>query len=405
MPTEDETQKAIPRRRPRLTARRVSVAPPAPAGQGYYLLRDGELLGFCVRITERGVKTFVLETKIYGKIKRIFIERWPGMTVEAARKRAYELRAAVRAGQDPTAKPKHPGLTLGELRDVFYEQHARLKRRSWPQDERRINVHFGDLLTHPLEALSVDLLTRRHMQIGEHSGPIEANRAIELLKAMFARAIRWEMFHLPNPAAKVERFPETARRRYLSPAELDRVLDALEGEGDPFWKAYFKLLLFIGCRRSELLGSKWEDVDTEQRTITFRDTKTATIDTKPIGPEALGILLALPSHGSSEWLFPSHAASGHLEEPKKAWRRIRKAAGVPDVTTHDLRRTFATTLAGMGYSLHLISRSLGHRSLASAKPYAHLDDAEARRAREALEEHLRDRRAALPAPTEDDPEE
>jgi len=87
-----------------------------------------------------------------------------------------------------------------------------------------------------------------------------------------------------------------------------------------------------------------------------------------------------------------------------AWGRIRERAGVPDVRIHDIRRTFAKLLGGMGYSLHLLSRALGHSSLQSTAPYARLDAEPVRLARLALEQHLRTydaKVAELPAPEDD----
>jgi integrase len=89
---------------------------------------------------------------------------------------------------------------------------------------------------------------------------------------------------------------------------------------------------------------------------------------------AVAILESLPSRGQSDWLFPSTtAASGHLEEPKKAWQRIRSQADVKDVRIHDLRRTLGSWLAGNRYGLPLIGRVLNHSQPSATAVYARLD--------------------------------
>jgi integrase len=93
---------------------------------------------------------------------------------------------------------------------------------------------------------------------------------------------------------------------------------------------------------------------------------------------------SLPSRGQSEWIFPSRRArSGHLEEPKKAWQRIRERAAARDVRIHDLRRTLGSWLAASGYGLPMIGRVLNHSQPSATAVYARLDLEPVRRALEA----------------------
>jgi len=83
-------------------------------------------------------------------------------------------------------------------------------------------------------------------------------------------------------------------------------------------------------------------------------------------------------------VFPSPTArSGHLEEPKKAWQRIRERANTQDVRIHDLRRTLGSWLAASGYGLPMIGRVLNHSQPSATAVYARLDLEPVRRALEA----------------------
>lgn len=64
---------------------------------------------------------------------------------------------------------------------------------------------------------------------------------------------------------------------------------------------------------------------------------------------------------------------------KTAWRGIRRDAGLSGVRLHDLRHSFASTLASSGASLQLIGSLLGHQQVNTTKRYSHLSD-DARRA-------------------------
>ncbi|MDR1691253.1 MAG: hypothetical protein LBR35_00220 [Rickettsiales bacterium] len=51
----------------------------------------------------------------------------------------------------------------------------------------------------------------------------------------------------------------------------------------------------------------------------------------------------------SRWVFPNSAsASGHLQDPKKAWKRLTDKSGLKDLRLHDLRRTHGTYQNIMG---------------------------------------------------------
>ena len=74
-------------------------------------------------------------------------------------------------------------------------------------------------------------------------------------------------------------------------------------------------------------------------------------------------------------MFPSPVLENqHLQDPKKAWKRILKRAGIENLRLHDIRRTLGSYQALMGTSLHIIGKTLGHRSLGTTQIYARLAD-------------------------------
>jgi integrase len=80
---------------------------------------------------------------------------------------------------------------------------------------------------------------------------------------------------------------------------------------------------------------------------------------------------------SDEWVFPSKFAdtkTGHITEPKAAWKQICKAAKISGVRIHDLRRTMGSWQAMTGASLSVIGKSLGHSSQSVTQIYARLND-------------------------------
>ena len=64
--------------------------------------------------------------------------------------------------------------------------------------------------------------------------------------------------------------------------------------------------------------------------------------------------------------------SGHLEDPKRPWRELLHRAGIENTCLHDLRRTMGSYKAISGTSLHIIGKSLGHKSTSATQVYARL---------------------------------
>jgi integrase len=82
-----------------------------------------------------------------------------------------------------------------------------------------------------------------------------------------------------NPRRHIKKYPEDKRERYLSPAELAALGEALslaeqESVEDPYAIAAIRLLIFTGCRLSEIMTLKWTHVDFEGRCLRLPDSKT-----------------------------------------------------------------------------------------------------------------------------------
>jgi integrase len=109
-------------------------------------------------------------------------------------------------------------------------------------------------------------------------------------------------------------------------------------------------------------------------TIPAQSSKSHKSMTIPLVKPVLDILRRRFGHPSG-FIFPSNSASGHLEDPKFAWKKILERAKLTDLRLHDLRRTFGSFQAALGASLPIIGKSLGHHDPAATAIYSrlHLD--------------------------------
>jgi integrase len=355
--------------------------------RGQRFVRDDAIKGFALRVIASGAKSFVWEGRVNRHVRRITIGQFPDMPVAVARDRALGIRAAIAQGGDPHAErqAERRELTFGELRQQYIAEHSRPHKRSWIRDERRLarckawdGRRISDIRTAELLKLQ--------QKIAQERGLIEANRMLELLRAVFNKAQRWGIAK-DNPALGFERFREFRRDRFLSDDELRRLNAALSEESDP-WRSYFHLLLLLGVRRSELVAARWADIDFDSHTLRLTRTKSGEPRLAPLPRAGVELLHRLPSLGRSEYLFPGTGKTGHLVEVKGAWRRLCRKAGLAQVTIHDLRRTVGSRMAMAGVNLPTIGRVLGHLNLNATQIYARLDMEAARRALEANAESL-----------------
>lgn len=85
---------------------------------------------------------------------------------------------------------------------------------------------------------------------------------------------------------------------------------------------------------------------------------------------------------------------------KKAWDRIKKAAGITtELHLHDLRHSHASVANSLGYSLPMIGALLGHTQAQTTLRYAHLATDHLRKAAEDISAKIASASLKAPEPT------
>jgi integrase len=358
-----------------------------PPDKPYSYRWDDQLKGFGVRITDKGTKTFIYTYRTRsGRQRRIKIGRWPTWTVEAARRSARELALKVSQGQDPQAdrQADREAPTMSDLAALYIEQHLPTKRPAPAKTdryaiERLILPAIGQLKV--AEVSRADI-TKIHRQLSEQT-PYRANRILALLSVMFSLAINqgW-IDRNRNPVTGLKRNQETARERYLTDDELSRLLSALADHHDQAAADAIRLLMLTGARRGEVLSMRWCDVDFDagrwsKPAHTTKQKKTHHV---PLSAPALSILARRQQMSTSTFVFPGRDGRGYRVDLKKPWSSICRQAGIDGLRLHDLRHSYASTLASAGLSLPIIGALLGHSQAATTQRYSHLIDEALRKA-------------------------
>ena len=362
---------------PKTTKRLVDAAEPRDKP---YTIYDGQVPGFGIRVQPGGTKTYVVLYRFAHHRRCVSLGHHGIVTPEQARTSAINILARVRNGEDPAASRQSGGhvTTVSDLAKRFDEEHiaVRLKpasARSYRDNLRRHvlptigNLRAADVARADVAKLHHDLRHSRY----------QANRSLALMSKMFNLAELWGLRpDGSNPCRHVKKFKEEKRERYLSVDELGRlgeVLRECEQEGIESASVInlVRLLMFTGCRLSEIQTLKWDYVDFENRALHLPDSKTGE-KTVHIGAAALECLAGIERIDDNPWVITGQLSSSHLVNPGKPWRRIRARAGLDDVRIHDLRHTFASMAVSSGEGLPMIGKLLGHTQVQTTARYAHL---------------------------------
>ena len=196
--------------------------------------------------------------------------------------------------------------------------------------------------------------------------PTVANRAVDILVKMFNLADAWGWRPAgSNPCRGIRRFKVKKHERFLTQEELYRLGQALRaapGErlASRHAAAALRLLVLTGCRRNEILGLRWDDLNFDTGEMRLPDSKTGTRMVS-LTTAVADVLKDLPRTPDSPWVFPGKTKGARLVNINDSWERVRRRAALDGVRLHDLRHTFASRALALGESLPMIGDLLGHR--------------------------------------------
>jgi len=381
----------------RITKRVADAA--KPNGRDYFLW-DDELPGFGLRVFASGKRSYVVQYRKDGRSRRVAIGLHGALTPDEARTQAKILLGSVAKGENPAEERavirRDP--TISEVCNLYLKEGPILRPRkkvsSWKTDMANIERHIRPLLgRRKLRSLAkIDVQrfqadatagkTALNQKTGFRGraivkgGPMVGARATALLRAILNFAVDRGL-RPDNPARNLQLNKGNRRDRFLTGDELANLgaalaVEELKAEAKPSVAA-IRLLMFTGCRKSEILTLQWRFIDWERNLLRLPDSKTGA-KIVPIGEPAVDVLTALSREDGEPYVFPSPRKGRHLVGLQKVWERVRETAQLPGVRLHDLRHSFASVAVGGGFSLFMVGKILGHRDSRTTEIYAHMAD-------------------------------
>ncbi|BDZ74380.1 recombinase [Methylophaga marina] len=372
----------------------------------HFEVTDTIIAGFKLKRYISGTMTFsLMYTAPDGRRLRYTMGSYPALSVPAARKLAEQLYAQVKLGRDiqrekQAAREIKPVPKLGDfICDTYlpwFTAHHKAPKAKLPFNQ------FKHLFGKQLDKVTAwDIESWRSKRHKEGLSASTSNRYIGTIKAMFNRAVEWEIIQ-QNPISKVKKQKSDSRAiiRYLTSDEEQRLRATLRSrdrrltESNPFYTGgrftrleailggfpdhvhpMVLLLINTGMRRGEMFNLRWQDVDFINKRITVVGNTSKTGQTRyiPLNKEAFRVL--------DVWHKQTKRSSGCVFVGKngerftnidKAWKVLLRDAQIQDFRLHDLRHHFASRLVSAGIDLNSVRELLGHTDIKMTLRYAHL---------------------------------
>lgn len=277
---------------------------------------------------------------------------------------------------------------------------------------------FFDLLDEPVSNFTnsrfrqwcSDYITRNNIS------PSTMNRSMTCLRGMFTWAAQYG--YLSGPKLRgIKLFKETSAnnisRRCLSSLEIKHLVKALDrrekekrmhreknnkrlrATGHPEIPPYLPygegycdyvypmvmLSLLTGGRKGSVRGLKWHDLDFDNDTVIFQGehAKSGRSIIVPMTPKLKTIMLMWKKQknigdsyaDNDRFVFEAESGMPLESSSPRCWHQLLDNAGITNFRWHDMRHTYASTLAASGVDIVTLKELMGHSNIRTTSIYLH----------------------------------
>lgn len=389
------------------------LALPVPENGKRTEYADCVVNGLRLRITSSGNKSFCVSRKRDGKFYRVTLGKFPDMTIEQARERAYstlsEVAATRRNPNERRREEKKRSLTLSDALDEYIKSRlvaGRIKKSTSEKYEDTIKNYSGDWMDSQLASITREQVEARHQIITERGiwfggasrrkekgSKAQADLWGRVLRAIYKYA--YDSYRdkdgkrlLPDPPTTIlstkRLWNGTARKTTrIRNSDLGRWLDAVNrvrqraiDEREDITLAIcdaIHIALFTGLRRTEVFGIEWSKVNIEGRYFWIDETKNGDPLELPITDTLYGIFKRRMSskRDDSIYVFPG-AKGGVITNVNNTFAVVTEettcGGKFPAIsfTCHDARRTFGSVAELVGVGSYILKRLMNHKTMRSA---------------------------------------
>jgi integrase len=351
----------------KMQLRELSVKKAKPQNRAY-LIWDAKQSHLALQVQPTGSKAWKVIYSRHGRPRWLHLGDASAIGLADARTMAAEAMLAVAKGGDPAAerKAERGAGTFAELAVSYLDQHAKRVNKSWRQADALVRRHalvrWGKLQASTITRGDVKAM------MAKIEAPIVANQTLAAVSAIFTWAVNEELL-AGNPCKLVARNAVRSRERVLADSELIQFWTAF---GETGVGAALKAILLSGqrpgevahMRREHIKDGWWEMPGEPVPTFGWPGTKNGASHRVWL-PQAVQDLIGV---GADGFVF-SGSRGRAVAKLDEAMRTICGKLGAERATPHDLRRTFSTTVTGLGFGRDALNRVTNHREGGIASVY------------------------------------
>ena len=390
---------------PKLTKRTVDAA---SVREKDYFIWDDDLPGFGLRVFASGKRSYLVQYRAAGRTRRYTIGLHGVWTPETARQEAKVQLGRIAKGDNPAEERQldHQAITVKELCQLYLKDlNAGLilgkggrpkKQTTIVTDTGRIERHIipligarrvKDLVKADISKILKDIMagkTRVSVKTKKlrgkaivRGGAGTATRTIGLLGGILPYATEAGII-TANPAHGLRKPKDNVRVRRLTEDEYRALGEMLRkaSETDKYQMTVdiIRQIALTGCRRSEIIGLMWAEVDTGASCLRLADSKEGA-SIRPVGLPVVEYLEAQRKMQVGSYVFPGpRAEDGAFGSFPNHWKQIFKNSPLADITPHVLRHSFASIANDLGFTEVTIAALVGHSKGSVTSKYIHTLD-------------------------------
>ena len=370
-----------------------------PAGRKDRLFFDSEIGGFGIRVTDKGRRSWLVQYRTAGLVRRMVIGDANVVPPDQARERAKATLGLVASGRDPFAEEREakaeakrqaeeaPASTYERAVNAYINLYQKREKGNVSADEvKRVLLREGAAWkTRPVADITPRevrrlLETIRDGKTSDDGEEIErprrylANRCSAYLRTFFAWCAEPGNEYVTRSPCEGLRRPwsgEKERERVLTDDELAAVWQGA-GELDQHRAGFMRVLILLGKRKRALAAMRHEDIGEDGVWAPPKGSQNKRTHATPLPAKALQIIADLPRLEKNPHVFTGRRTGDHLDPGSVFQRAVQEKSGVGDFYFHAVRHTVETRLAEIGVLPHLRDMLLDHAPTRGAgKGYDH----------------------------------
>lgn len=327
-----------------------------------------------LRVNESGRKSWQFlyraPTKTgLGKRRKVGLGQYPDLKLAEAKVKALDYAAVIRAGFDPNLDEPTDSNTVRDLAALYLAEVKRDHSRTWAANVEHM---LGKDILPAIGSMAVDAVTRADVAdlvkaVADRGSRRRADQTLSVVRSFYGWALgRGRVGVEIDPTYKLTKHNgNKARKRKLTDAEIKLLWRGMDSQTklSPQVRDALRLSLLTGARIGECLGVAKSEFNFDEMlwTIPKERTKSDREHVLPLSPWAGQIIRDAMDRTRGVYLFPGRDGKPvRVNSASQAMRRLSEQLGIEDVTSHDLRRTCATRLGGLGTDESIVARVLNH---------------------------------------------